>query len=56
MAPRKGVGVAVKATKDIREAVGKELDFDPLVDAAGIIVKNLNGDVALNGTVPTYPQ
>jgi osmotically-inducible protein OsmY len=42
--------------KDIREAVQKELEFDPLVDALGITVKNLNGDVALNGTVPSYPQ
>src|SRR5215467_10431575 len=42
--------------KDIREAVEAELDFDPLVDAADITVRNLNGDVALNGTVPSYPQ
>ena len=43
-------------TKDIREAVQKELEFDPLVDASGITVKNMSGDVALNGTVPSYPQ
>jgi len=43
-------------TKDTREAVQKELEFDPLVDAAGISVKNMNGNVALNGTVPSYPQ
>src|SRR5215472_4298882 len=43
-------------TKDIREAVEAELDFDPLVDAADITVRNINGDVALNGTVPSYPQ
>src|SRR5260370_3112391 len=43
-------------TKDIREAVRAELDFDPLVDAADITVKNMTGDVALNGTVPNYPQ
>jgi osmotically-inducible protein OsmY len=42
--------------KDIREAVEAELGFDPLVDAADITVRNLNGDVALNGTVPSYPQ
>jgi len=42
--------------KDIREAVEAELDFDPLVDAADITVRNMNGDVALNGTVPSYPQ
>jgi len=43
-------------TKDIREAVEAEIDFDPLVDAADITVKNMNGQVALNGTVPSYPQ
>ena len=42
--------------KDIREAVEAELGFDPLVDAAGITVRNMNGQVALNGTVPSYPQ
>jgi osmotically-inducible protein OsmY len=42
--------------KDIREAVEAELDFDPLVNAAGITVRNINGDVALNGSVPSYPQ
>ena len=42
--------------KDIREAVEAELTFDPLVDATDITVRNLNGDVALNGTVPSYPQ
>ena len=42
--------------KDVREAVEKELTFDPLVDATDITVMNLNGDVALNGTVASYPQ
>jgi osmotically-inducible protein OsmY len=46
----------VGKTKDIRGAVGAELTFDPLVDAANITVKNMNGEVALNGTVPSYPQ
>jgi osmotically-inducible protein OsmY len=46
----------MSTTKDIREAVEAELDFDPLVDASDISVKNINGDVALNGTVPSYPQ
>ncbi len=55
MAP-KSPREAVQKTKDIREAVQKELEFDPLVDASGITVKNMNGDVALNGTVPSYPQ
>ena len=43
-------------TKDIREAVEAELKFDPLVDDADVDVMNVNGDVALNGTVPSYPQ
>ena len=43
-------------TKDIRDAVEGELGYDPLVDDADISVKNINGDVALNGTVPSYPQ
>ena len=30
--------------------------FDPLVDSTDIRVQNLSGDVALNGTVPSYPQ
>jgi osmotically-inducible protein OsmY len=46
----------MSSTKDIREAVEDELNFDPLVDASNISVKNLNGDVALNGTVTSYPQ
>jgi osmotically-inducible protein OsmY len=46
----------MSTTKDIREDVESELSFDPLVDAANISVKNISGDVALNGTVPSYPQ
>jgi osmotically-inducible protein OsmY len=42
--------------RDIREAVENELSHNPLVDAAGITVRNLDGSVALNGTVPSYPQ
>ena len=44
------------ATKDIRDAVEAELEFDPLVDDADVHVVNINGDVAVNGTVPSYPQ
>ena len=44
------------ATKDIREAVNAELNFDPLVDDADVHVVNVNGDIALNGTVPSYSQ
>jgi osmotically-inducible protein OsmY len=43
-------------TNDIREAVEAELAFDPLVDESAVTVQNIAGDVALNGTVPTYPQ
>jgi osmotically-inducible protein OsmY len=43
-------------TKDIRAAVEAELKFDPRVDDADIHVANVSGDVALNGTVPSYPQ
>ena len=43
-------------TKDIPQAVQDEVTFDPLVAATEITVKNLNGDVSLNGTVPSYPQ
>jgi osmotically-inducible protein OsmY len=43
-------------TKDTHDAVERELSYDPLVDSSNISVKNINGDVALNGTVPSYPQ
>jgi len=46
----------VGKTKDIRAAVEAELRFDPLIDPADIAVRNIDGDVALNGTVPSYPQ
>src|ERR1700749_2705275 len=46
----------MSSTKDIRDSVEAELTFDPLVDATDVTVKNINGDVALNGTVPSYPQ
>jgi osmotically-inducible protein OsmY len=42
--------------KAIREAVEAELRFDPLVDATGITVRNMNGDMALTGVVPNYFQ
>jgi len=46
----------VGKSKDIRAAVEAELTFDPLVDPSNITIKNMNGEVALNGTVPSYPQ
>jgi len=45
----------MSTTKDIRKAVEAELRFDPLVEDADIHVVNVNGEVALNGTVPSYP-
>jgi osmotically-inducible protein OsmY len=46
----------MSTTKDIREAVNAELKYEPLVDDADIHVVNINGDIGLNGTVPSYPQ
>src|ERR1700730_1000361 len=43
-------------TKDMRAAGQAELTFEPRVDATDITVRNMNGEVALNGTVPSYPQ
>ena len=43
-------------TTDVRAAVEKELDFDPMVDSRDIAVRNISGDVTLTGTVPSYPQ
>jgi osmotically-inducible protein OsmY len=43
-------------SKDIREAVQAELNFDPLVDATDISAVNINGEIGLNGTVQSYPQ
>jgi osmotically-inducible protein OsmY len=42
--------------KDVRDAVEEELGRDRLLDAGGITVINVNGNVALNGGVPSYPQ
>src|SRR6266568_4260616 len=49
---RHGEDQEMGKTKDIRETVEAELTFDPLVDPANITVVNMNGDVALNVTVP----
>lgn len=46
----------MRRAKDIREAVEAELASDQLIDEASITVMNLDGDVALNGTVHSYPQ
>src|SRR5580704_10269201 len=54
--PATGRTQPMSQTKDIRDAVERELSYDPLVDDSDISVVNINGDVALNGTVPSYPQ
>jgi len=46
----------VSKTTDVRAAVEKELNFDPMVDSRDIAVSNISGDVTLTGTVPSYPQ
>ena len=46
----------MRRAKDIRESVEAELASDPLIDAANITVMSLDGNVALNGTVHSYPQ
>lgn len=43
-------------TKDICEAVKAGLGFDPLIDAADITIKNMNGDAALDGSVPDQAE
>ena len=43
-------------TKDIRDAVERELSYDPLVDDSDISVKNINGDVALTAPCPATPS
>jgi osmotically-inducible protein OsmY len=43
-------------TKEVREAVEAELADDPLIEAGGITVHTISGDVSLYGTVPSYRQ
>jgi hypothetical protein len=42
-------------TQDIHDSGELELSYDPLIDVSDITVNNLNGEVALNGTVPQFP-
>ena len=42
--------------RDIRAAVHEELVADPLIDADDIVVEVFNGEVSLNGTVPSQDQ
>ena len=42
--------------EDVGNAVADELTFDPDVDASGITVRIMDGEVTLAGTVPSYPQ
>jgi osmotically-inducible protein OsmY len=41
---------------DIRAAVHEELVTDPRIDADDIVVEVFNGEVSLNGTVPSQTQ
>ena len=43
-------------SNDIRAAVIDDLTFDPDVDASDIRVEEMDGDVVLTGSVPSYPQ
>lgn len=43
-------------SSDIRADVIDDLTFDPDVDASDIRVPEMNGDVVLTGSVPSYPQ
>jgi osmotically-inducible protein OsmY len=42
--------------RDIRAAVHEELVADPRIDADDIVVEVFNGEVSLNGTVPSQDQ
>ena len=42
--------------EDVGDALADELTFDPDVDASGITVRIVNGEVTMAGTVPSYPQ
>ena len=42
--------------EDAGDALADELTFDPDVDASGITVRTVNGEVILAGTVPSYAQ
>ena len=42
--------------EDAGDALADELTFDPDVDASGIAVRAVNGEVIRAGTVPSYPQ
>ena len=42
--------------EDAGDALADELTFDPDVDASGITVRTVNGEIILAGTVPSYQQ
>ena len=46
----------MSAADEIRDAVDDRLTFDPDVGESHITVENLNGEIVLSGTVPSYPQ
>jgi hypothetical protein len=53
---RLGIDEEMGKSSDIRAAVIDDLTFDPDVDASDIRVAEMNGDVVLTGSVPSYPQ
>ena len=51
-----GIDEKMGKSSDIRAAVIDDLTFDPDVDASDSRVAEMNGDVVLTGSVPSYPQ
>jgi osmotically-inducible protein OsmY len=51
-----GIDEEMGKSNDIRAAVIDDLTFDPDVDASDIRVEEMDGDVVLTGSVPSYPQ
>jgi osmotically-inducible protein OsmY len=47
-------GARMGDIEDVGAAIADELTFDPDVDASGITVRIVNGEVTLAGTVPSY--
>ena len=45
----------MRVADEIRDEVEDRLTFDPDVDASHIAVENLDGEIILSGTVPSYP-
>ena len=46
----------MRVADEILDSVEDRLTFDPDVDASHITVENLDGQIILSGTVPSYPE